>query len=225
MSEPTDVAKLQAMAAQLAGPSGEAGTAIATNMNVANARLAERAIAALAASPGQSVVEIGPGNGLLSADLVRLLGTGGSYTAIELSSDMARECGANLVGLSRCAVNVLNSDCRAAAIAIESTDAIFGTNFVYFLDDLAPFLARAYGWLKPGGRLVIGIRSKAAMDRLPFTPYGFCLRESAEIAAAMAAHGLRDIRDEYYDDEGEREINGLKVKVDAHIITGVKPVA
>jgi SAM-dependent methyltransferase len=225
MSEPTDVAKLQAMAAQLAGPSGEAGTAIATNMNVANARLAQRAIAALAASPGQSVVEIGPGNGLLSADLVRLLGDGGSYTAIELSPDMARECAVNLVGLSRCAVNVLNSDCRAAEVALESTDAIFGTNFVYFLDDLAPFLARANGWLKPGGRLVIGIRSKAAMAKLPFTPYGFCLRESAEIAAAMATHGWRDIRDDYYDDEGEREINGLKVKVDAHIITGVKPVA
>ena len=38
-----------AMAAQLARPSGEAGTVIAANMNVANARLAERAIAALAA--------------------------------------------------------------------------------------------------------------------------------------------------------------------------------
>jgi len=225
MSESADIAKLQAMAAQLAGPSGDVGTAIAANMNVANARLAERAIAALATCPGQSVVEIGPGNGLLSAALVRLLGTGGCYTAIERSPDMARECAANLVDLSRCAVNVLNTDCRAAEVAGASIDAIFGTNFVYFLDDLVPFLARAYGWLKPGGRLVIGIRSKTAMDRLPFTPYGFCLRESAEIAAAMAAHGWRDIRDEYYDDEGEREINGLTVKVDAHIIAGVKPLA
>ncbi|MGK2915939.1 MAG: class I SAM-dependent methyltransferase [Porticoccaceae bacterium] len=222
MSEPTDTTQLQAMAAQLAGPSGEAGTAIAANMNVANARLAERAIAALDARPGQSVVEIGPGNGLLSADLVRLLGESGSYTAIELSPDMARECAANLTGLSACAVEVLNADCRTAELPAGSVDALFGTNFVYFLDDLAPFLARANGWLKPGGRLVIGIRSKTAMAKLPFTPYGFCLRESAEIAAAMAANGWRDIRDNYYDDEGEREINGLKVKVDAHIIMGVK---
>lgn len=225
MSEPVDVAKLQAMAAQLARPSGEAGTAMAANMNVANARLAERAIAALGAGPGDSVVEIGPGNGLLSADLVRLLGERGRYTAIELSSDMARECRANLTGLSLCAVEVLNADCRAVDLMPVSVDAIFGTNFVYFLDDLAPFLARAHSWLKPGGRLVIGIRSKAAMAKLPFTPYGFCLRESADIAAAMAAQDWRDIRDDYYDDEGEREINGLVVKVDAHIITGVKAPA
>jgi SAM-dependent methyltransferase len=222
VSDPTEIANLQAMAAQLAHPSGEAGTAIAANMNVANARLAERAIAALAVLPGQSVVEIGPGNGRLSMDLVRRLGEGGRYTAMELSPDMARECRANLGELSACAVNIINTDCRTAALIPESVDAIFGTNFVYFLDDLTQFLQSAYRWLKPGGRLVIGIRSKTAMAALPFTPFGFRLREASEIVAAMAALGWREIRDEYHDDEGEREINGLVVKVDAHIISGNK---
>ncbi len=222
MSDPAELAKLRAMAAQLAHPNGAAGTAIAANMNVANARLAERAIAALAALPGQSVVEIGPGNGRLSMDLVRRLGEGGRYTAIELSPDMARECQTNLGGLSSCAVTVINADCRAAALTPGSVDAVFGTNFVYFLDDLTQFLQPAYGWLKPGGRLVIGIRSKAVMAALPFTPFGFRLREASEIVAAMVARGWREIRDEYHDDEGEREINGLMVKVDAHIISGKK---
>ncbi len=224
MSDPAEIAKLQAMAAQLAHPSGEAGTAIAANMNVANARLAERAIAALAAATGQSVVEIGPGNGRLSVDLVRQLGEGGRYTAIELSPDMARECRTNLSEISPCAVTVMNIDCRAAALAPGSVDGIFGTNFVYFLDDLTQFLQLAYRWLKPGGRLVIGIRSKTAMAALPFTPFGFRLRESSEIVAAMTAQGWHEIRDEYHDDEGEREINGLVVKVDAHIISGKKPI-
>ena len=224
MSDPAEIAKLQAMAAQLARPSGETGTAIAASMNVANARLAERAIAALAVAPGQSVVEIGPGNGRLSMELVRQLGEGGCYTAIELSPDMAQECRANLDEVSPCAVTVMNVDCRTAVLAPESVDAIFGTNFVYFLDDLTQFLQSAYRWLKPGGRLVIGIRSKSAMAALPFTPFGFHLREAGEIAAAMAALGWHEIRDEYHDDEGEREINGLVVKVDAHIISGKKPI-
>ncbi|MGE3295904.1 MAG: class I SAM-dependent methyltransferase [Porticoccaceae bacterium] len=222
MSDPAEIAKLQAMAAQLAHPSGEAGTAIAANMNVANARIAEHAIAALAIVPGQSVVEIGPGNGRLSMDLVRQLGEGGHYTAIELSPDMARECRANLDGLSACTVTVVNTDCRATALPPESVDAIFGTNFVYFIDDLTGFLQLAYHWLKPGGRLVIGIRSKTAMAALPFTTFGFCLRESSEIVAAMTAQGWHEIRDDYHDDEGEREINGLVVKVDAHIVSGKK---
>jgi precorrin-6B methylase 2 len=210
------------MAAQLARPSGEAGTAIAANMNVANARIAERAIAALAIVPGQSVVEIGPGNGRLSMDLVRQLGEGGHYTAIELSPDMARECRTNLSGLSPCTVTVVNTDCCATVLPPGSVDAIFGTNFVYFIDDLTRFLQLAYHWLKPGGRLVIGIRSKTAMAALPFTPFGFRLRDSSEIVAAMTTLGWHEIRDQYHDDEGEREINGLMVKVDAHIISGKK---
>lgn len=222
MSATGDSEKLRAMAAQLAHPSGEAGSALAANMNVANARLAERAIAAIAAAPGQSVVEIGPGNGRLSLDLVRRLGEGGHYTAIELSPDMARECQTNLAGVSPCAVSVINADCRSTVLPAGSVDAVFGTNFVYFLDDLGPFLESAYTWLKPGGHLVIGIRSRTAMAALPFTRHGFRLRESREITAAMAARGWREIRDQYHDDEGERELDGLVIKVDAHIISGTK---
>jgi arsenite methyltransferase len=223
MSSPEEIERLRALAAQLACPSGEAGLAVAANMNTANARLAQRAIAALAAQPGQHLVEIGPGNGLLSVDLVRALGPAGRYTAIELSPDMARECGANLGGLGAAEVRVLNRDCRAVELAPASVDGIFGTNFVYFLDDLHVFLERACGWLKPGGRLVIGIRSRASMAKLPFTPYGFRLRDAAEILAAMTAAGLAQVDDQYYDDEGEHRIGELLLKVDAHVLSARKP--
>lgn len=215
--------QFRALAAQLAHPSGAAGARIADNMNAANARLAERAIAALEAQPGQYLVEIGPGNGQLSVELVQRLGSSGRYTAIELSPDMVRECDSRLGALGAAAVQVLNADCRAAELPAASVDGIFGTNFVYFLDELEPFLSRAASWLKPGGRIVIGIRSKTSMSRLPFTPYGFHLRESAAITAALAGCGFEDIRDHYYDDEGEQRIGELTVQVDAHIISARQP--
>jgi arsenite methyltransferase len=220
-SEQTD--QLRALAAQLACPSGEAGVRVAENMNVANARLAERAIAALEAQAGQQVLEVGPGNGQLSVGLVQRLGKTGRYTAIELAPDMARECATRLGALDAAPVQVLNVDCRLAELAPASLDGIFGTNFVYFLDELEPFLSRAASWLKPGGRIVIGIRSKTSMSRLPFTPYGFRLRESAEIATALADCGFEDVRDHYHDDEGEQQIGELTVQVDAHIISARKP--
>lgn len=200
------------------------GVRVAENMNVANARLAERAIAALEAQPGQHLVEIGPGNGQLSVGLVQWLGKTGRYTAIELAPDMAQACAARLGALAAAKVQVLNVDCRQAELPAASLDGIFGTNFVYFLAELEPFLSRAASWLKPGGRLVIGIRSKASMSRLPFTPYGFRLRESGEIAAALAGCGFVDVRDQYHDDEGEQKIGELTVKVDAHVISARKPV-
>jgi cyclopropane fatty-acyl-phospholipid synthase-like methyltransferase len=223
MPTPEETDQLRALAAQLARPSGEAGMRVAENMNAANARLAERAIAALDVQPGQQVVEIGPANGQLSVGLVQRLGKSGRYTAIELAPDMAQECAARLGAIDAAPVQVLNLDCRLAELPAASVDGIFGTNFVYFLDELEPFLRRAASWLKPGGRLVIGIRSKTSMRRLPFTPYGFRLRESAEIAAALADCGFEDICDRYYDDEGEHRIGDLTVRVDAHIISARKP--
>lgn len=219
---PTEDEPLRALAGQLACPSGEMGVRVAENMNVANARLAERAIAALEAQPGQQVLEVGPANGQLSVGLLQRLGKTGRYTAIELAPDMAKECAARLGALEAAEVQVLNVDCRRAELPPASLDGIFGTNFVYFLDDLEPFLCRAATWLKPGGRLVIGIRSKASMSQLPFTPYGFHLRESAEIAAALADHGFEHIEDQYHDDEGEQQIGELTVKVDAHVISARK---
>jgi precorrin-6B methylase 2 len=223
MPDTEAVARLRALAAQLACPRGADGLAVAANMNSANALLARRAIAALAARPGQHLVEIGPGNGLLSVELVRLLGPGGRYTAIELSPDMARECSANLGGLAAAQVQVLNADCREVALAPASVDGIFGTNFVYFIDDLQGFLRRATDWLKPGGRLVLGIRSRASMAMLPFTPYGFRLRDAVEIQAAMRAAGLAQVDDHYYDDEGEQQLGDLLLKVDAHVLSACKP--
>ncbi len=223
MPTPEEVEQLRALAAQLARPSGEMGIRVAENMNVANARLAERAIAALEVQPGQHLVEIGPANGQLSVGLVQRLGKTGRYTAIELAPDMAQECAARLGALDAAPVQVLNVDCRLAELPAASVDGIFGTNFVYFLDELEPFFQRAARWLKPGGRLVIGIRSKASMSRLPFTPYGFRLRESSAIAAALAGCGLADVRDHYYDDEGEQRIGDLTLKVDAHVISARKP--
>ena len=217
------VAKLRALAAQLACPSGAHGLAVATNMNSANALLAQRTIAALAAQPGQHLVEIGPGNGELSVGLVQLLGAGGRYTAIELSPDMARECDRRLGSLAAAQVQVCNADCREVALAPASVDGIFGTNFLYFIDDLQALLCRVTDWLKPGGRLVLGIRSRDSMAKLPFTPYGFRLRDAAEIRAAMSAVGLERVADQYYDDEGEQQIGDLLLKVDAHVLSARKP--
>lgn len=223
MPDTQEVARLRALAAQLACPSGTDGLAVAANMNNANALLAERAIAALAARPGQHLVEVGPGNGELSIGLVRLLAPGGRYTAIELSPDMARECDRRLGSLAAARVQVLNADCREVELAPASVDGIFGTNFVYFLDDLQAFLRRATAWLKPGGRLVLGIRSRDSMAKLPFTPYGFRLRDAAEIRAAMIAAGLEQVDDQYYDDEGEQQLGDLLLKVDAHVLSARKP--
>lgn len=223
MPDTEEVARLRALAAQLACPSGTDGLAVAANMNSANALLAQRTIAALAARPGQHLVEVGPGNGELSIGLVRLLAPGGRYTAIELSPDMARECDRRLGALAAARVQVLNADCREVELAPASVDGIFGTNFVYFLDDLQAFLRRATDWLKPGGRLVLGIRSRESMAKLPFTPYGFRLRDAAEIQAAMSAAGLEQGDDQYYDDEGEQQLGDLLLKVDAHVLSARKP--
>ena len=53
--------------------------------------MTERSIEMLAPKSCERIVEIGPGNGILSIPIVESLGKGGHYIGIEWSTDMARE--------------------------------------------------------------------------------------------------------------------------------------
>ena len=61
--------ELEAIASQLSCPQGEAGMETANKMNQLNAFITSRTLEKLNAGSGDTVVEIGPGNGLLSKEM------------------------------------------------------------------------------------------------------------------------------------------------------------
>lgn len=209
--------ELRAIAAQLSQPSGEAGEAIAKSMNVVNTALTAWAIETLAPRAGETIAEIGPGNGALSLPIVGALGADGHYLGIELSEDMARAATATLGAAAAARIDIHNGDCRSAPVDAASLDGLMAVNLLYFIDDLPGLLGQIANWLKPDGRAVFAIRSADSLNAMPFTQYGFRVRSQEDVEAALREAGFANIASAYHD-EGTTMLGELEIPVDAIII-------
>jgi len=211
--------KIQNIARQLAHPSGRDGIGIGESMNAINRFITTRCIETLAPATGQSIIEIGPGNGALSEPLIDLLGSGGRYHAIEHSADMATLIADRLSARGATTIQVHCGDCNDAPIASQSADGVLAVNLLYFIADLPAFFTRLHGWLKPGGRAVFGLRSSPALKGMPFTQYGFHVRGLEDIISAMSASGFEHINAHYHD-EGSVDFDAVIVAMDSLILSG-----
>ncbi|MGD9739735.1 MAG: class I SAM-dependent methyltransferase [Bauldia sp.] len=206
---------MRALAAQLRRPSGEAGLTTAREMNEVNRPLTEAAIGALAPAPGETIAEIGPGNGKLSEPILEAIGRGGRYFGIDHSEAMAKAAQATLSRYGN--ARIFAGDYRAAPLAPASVDAVLAVNVIYFIDDLALFLSTIRGWLRLGGRIVLGTRSKETLRVLPMTQHGFIVRDVFEIEAALRAARLADISRTIVP-EGNVEIDGRSFRLQSLVI-------
>lgn len=214
-----DENSLREIASQLACPHGDNGYETAEKMNALNAFITDKSIQAVAPQSGQAIVEIGPGNGLLSVPLVKALGAQGHYLGIELSADMAALARKHLQQIGQ-NVDILCCDHEQAAIPAASVDAILAVNVLYFLADLHKFFTHIKTWLRPSGRLVLGLRSPQMLRATPFTQYGFHIREMTEITQALREAGFHDIQTTEYD-EGVIDFEGLQLHIDAIVLTAM----
>jgi len=203
-----DKSQLRTVTAQLANPSGELGAEISIKMNDTNAFITARTIEALAPSPGDCIVEIGPGNGALSCGLVQTIGAEGRYLGIEISEEMAQVCKKMLRDISEARINVHAGDCDTASVANASITGLMAVNVLYFVEDLDGLLARIRPWFKPHGRCVFGIRPARTLESLRFHDFGYHIRSPEEIIDAMQAQGFGEISMTHYD-EGEGRLGDI----------------
>lgn len=200
--------QLRNVVAQLANPNGEAGADIAVKMNDTNAFITARAIEALAPAAGEFIVEIGPGNGALSCDLVKTIGSNGRYLGIEISEDMALVAKKILSEASSAEIDVHSGDYRDIQLDDASLDGLIAVNVLYFIEDLNGLLARIRPWFKPDSRCVFGIRPSRTLENFRFQEFGHQVRSHEEIEDAMRKHGFDEISVIHYD-EGEGQLGDI----------------
>lgn len=103
--------------------------------------------------PGEHVMDIGSGPGLLALEMAEEVGPTGRVIALDPSEDM------RALAEQRCKdtpwVSIVDGDATALPADDESLDAIVTTQVYEYVPDSAAALADAYRALKPGGRLVI----------------------------------------------------------------------
>jgi ubiquinone/menaquinone biosynthesis C-methylase UbiE len=157
-------------------------------LHVAEAAVEQAIVAALAAAPIRSLLDLGTGTGrmleLLGPQIERGLG-------LDLSLDMLALARARLdrAGLKHCSVR--QGDIYGLALPKDSFDAVIVHQVLHFLDDGARAIAEAARVLRPAGRLLVVdfaphnlefLRDEHAHRRLGFTP--------ETVSQWMAAAGL-----------------------------------
>ena len=180
----------KAVAAQLANPEGEAGVKTAAHMNVSNGDMTRHAIDLMAYQPDAHVLEIGPGNGNF-ASYVLAKANGIRYTGVDRSQTMvtqAREI--NKLYINEGRVRFEWTDGLTFPFPDQSFDRVFTVNTLYFWESPRIQLAEIRRLLKPGGMFCLAIASRAFMEQLPFTAYGFTLYTPEEAQELLLTNGF-----------------------------------
>ncbi|NDR56902.1 methyltransferase domain-containing protein [Aliiruegeria sabulilitoris] len=104
--------------------------------------------------PGERIVDIGCGNGLLTLELARAVGEGGEVIGVDPSPDM-RAAAEDRCRESR-NVRILHGTADAVPLADETADKALSVQVFEYLSDVPAALTEALRILRPGGRLVLG---------------------------------------------------------------------
>ncbi|MBU6325043.1 MAG: methyltransferase domain-containing protein [Bacteroidetes bacterium] len=170
-------------------PEGAAGIEVALNMNRLNSLMYRHCFHLLPPGP-ISVLEIGPGNAAEAAALLQTR-TDIHYTGIDNTQDMVEEGTKRLSAFAGRAVYLLG-DAAALPFPTEQFDVLLSINTLYFLDNPEIILQAWLKMLKPGGLMLIGLRSRESMEQRSMQRYGFRLFDAPELLQLMQNAGLND---------------------------------
>ncbi len=109
---------------------------------------------ALCPRPGDMIIDIGCGNGLLTAELARAVGETGRITGIDPSDAMRALAEVRTRDFDQ--VSILAGDANALPAEDMSADKAVSLQVFEYLSDIPGALSEVFRVLKPGGRLVIG---------------------------------------------------------------------
>jgi ubiquinone/menaquinone biosynthesis C-methylase UbiE len=186
----------------LGKPEGELGIAIGGVMNQTNARLIETVYRRLGPQTGQSVLEIGFGNGH-TVPLLMQQADALSYVGIDIAETMIAEAnGFNraLIDAGRAAFHL------ASAEAIPCPDGTFdracAINVVYFWTDPVRVLTEIRRVLRPGGFSIIAGMDTATAAAAPFyrAEFGLHVREADELIGMHRDAGFALVEAEPFDE-------------------------
>ncbi|RAJ95728.1 methyltransferase family protein [Larkinella arboricola] len=212
---------LKAVAAQLRKPDGDFGKQMGAKMNESNRAINFYTIQKLNLKNNARLLEIGMGNGFFVKDIVAHYPSV-TYTGCDFSETMVQEAGklnASLVEDGQ--VTFLLAPSNALPFPDATFDTVFTINTLYFWSDPRQELTEIRRVLKPGGRLLLAIRPKSVMEKLPFTAYDFTLYEKEDVVELLTknGYGLMEVIEK---NEPDQNVNGQFFRMETLIIEAEK---
>ncbi len=125
--------------------------------------LANRMVALAQLQPGQRVLDVGTGTGIVALAAAQRVGSAGMVTGIDLSDGMLATARANVAraGLANC--DFRKMDAEALEVGNQSLDVVLSLFALLHLPDPLAALREMFRTLRPGGRLVLAVGSGAPL--------------------------------------------------------------
>lgn len=171
---------------QLGRPNGWFGRRVMGQMlNRANQRFLDDAVEALAPESGERIVDVGFGGGY-ALDLIRERIAPVRPAGVDISRVMVEQ------GRARWGngVDVHLADVAAMPFEDASIDGLLSVNTIYFWPDPAAALREIRRVLRPGGRVVLGVRRNAFLLLSPVSWFGFKLYSVRRLEELLRAAGF-----------------------------------
>jgi ubiquinone/menaquinone biosynthesis C-methylase UbiE len=178
------------VARQLRQPEGADGVKMGLTMNKSNAVIYQMVLDFLKIQPGEKILEIGFGNGHFIPALFERQASF-RYTGLDMSATMVEEASrVNEARIQDGSVVLRQGTTEDMPFADGAFTKVFAVNVLYFWDQPAVALQAIYRVLAAGGELVLAIRSKETMERLPFSAHGFTMYSADSAKALLETHGF-----------------------------------
>ena len=211
------------LAAHLRQPDGELGKQVGRAMNKSNLALNDEGLRLLEIdTEPRHLLELGMGNGGLVADwLVRSPHL--RYTGVDFSATMVDEANAinaDLISAGR--AQFLLGEAHALPVEAAGFDFVFTANTVYFWPDPVAVLTDFYRVLKPGGILLMALRSEDTMKNLPFTAFGFTRYSLPKLEDLMAASPFGSSPIHHFHEDMRTDAAGNTYPADSYLVRAVK---
>lgn len=176
------------------------------------APLGAEAMQALAASPGESLIDIGCGCGHTTLALARRVGPEGAVVGLDISQPMLEVARRRAAGTADRTVRFREADAQSADLGDRVFDAAYSRFGVMFFSDPVAAFANLRRSLRPGGRLAfvcwrafdenpwMGAPLAAALPFIPapapadpLAPGPFAFADAVRVRTILADAGFADI--------------------------------
>ncbi len=209
------------LAKQLREPEGEKGIAVGEEMNKGNYYINVNSFGLLDLREGESVLEVGFGNGKLIPEVLKRARSV-IYCGVDYSETMVDEAKRNNTAKIQLGViELIHGTIEELYYRNETFDKIVTVNTLYFWDNPAKALYELKRVLKPGGVLVIGFRDRDLVKNMPFTKFGFTLYSGEEAIKIVKDADFGSVKLETKV-EPEIEFNGQKFELTGSFIVARK---
>lgn len=187
---------------QFARPHGRLAGVFAAVLNRGNRLINQRTVEALAVSPDQKVLELGFGGGMA---LELLLAEKGCVcvTGLDPSEEMVRAASRRLTQWIQAGRLALQQGTAEDLPWTDSElDRVLSVNSIFYWSNPSRGVREIRRALRPEGILVLGLRSKAVMDKIGIERLGYWSPSESDLSALLTDAGFTSLSWQHHREAG-----------------------